>query len=400
MQGQLRYHIRLAQDLHDLNVRTQENIKATNILELILVCVDVRGSNHEINSREKRRRDPHPAPHHLVTQNSVEAFPKLWSIRQRRSVISSKMSINGLNNDLAAKNSSADTSGSYPIQLWDKISILNYSDRSFSRPVGASASTRKRRRRRAQPCRAACRCRGGTSQGRARRARTRRRTVAWRRPPPSRPPRIRHRQLGVPPRLGRRPGAPATASEPPDGIAARAWVWGGAHVRRGGRRLAPGGARNQIGAFWGMGVGRTGGVGGAAARVVFERWNAEISIRSNGASKLEFSERQTASRSSFRWCLDDRLDRGRRKAAEGPTGFLDETRRKRNAETKEGDSCAISRGEFLVGQAGAADSWPFCNALPFYLFYYSSSSQILELSNSFQQTMTQKIYSSSHLFLY
>lgn len=88
------------------------------------------------------------------------------------------MSINGLNNNLAAKNSSADTSGSYPIQLRDKISILNYSDRSFSRPVGASASTRKRRRRRAQPCRAACRCRGGTSQGRARRARTRRRTVA------------------------------------------------------------------------------------------------------------------------------------------------------------------------------------------------------------------------------
>jgi hypothetical protein len=25
----------------------------------------------------KKRRDPHPAPHHLVTQNSVEAFPKL-----------------------------------------------------------------------------------------------------------------------------------------------------------------------------------------------------------------------------------------------------------------------------------------------------------------------------------
>jgi hypothetical protein len=56
MQGQLRYHIRLAQDLHDLNVRAQENIKATNILELILVCVDVRGSNHEINSRKKKER--------------------------------------------------------------------------------------------------------------------------------------------------------------------------------------------------------------------------------------------------------------------------------------------------------------------------------------------------------
>jgi hypothetical protein len=49
-----------------------------------------------------------------------------------------------------------------------------------------------------------------------------------------------------------------------------------------------------------LGDGRTGGVGGAAAQVVFERWNAEISIRSNGASKLEFSERQTAGRSSFR----------------------------------------------------------------------------------------------------
>lgn len=64
-----------------------------------------------------------------------------------------------------------------------------------------------------------------------------------------------------------------------------------------GWRLAGLGIRSEPFGGWALG-GR--GVGGAAARVVFERWNAEISIRSNGASKLEFSERQPAGRSSFR----------------------------------------------------------------------------------------------------
>lgn len=83
MQGQLGHQIRLAQDLHDLNVRTQGNINATKILKLILVCVDVfldkkyvlMYGDHIMKPVGTKERSSSSSTA-LTTQNSVEVFPK------------------------------------------------------------------------------------------------------------------------------------------------------------------------------------------------------------------------------------------------------------------------------------------------------------------------------------